>query len=184
MKFTGREVHLSGMVNSAKCDFISSGIAMHQIFADERMNYGYIILEMSCFPQATNFNDSTTPGRGERYAQPFAAFTYSKRDFTGKLALELREMSLAQNNQCLAVHDTLYNSTVIKPNRVITRDLSLAYFPDAEIRMLNYFVALAEVELSDQEEITQVLKDNAQTVDLREESQGFYNPDPTSTGGV
>ena len=183
MKFTGREVHLSGSVVSSKCDFLAGGLALHQVFADERMNYGYVILEMSCFPQATNFNSSTT-GSFRRYCEPFAALTMGKRDFTTKTALELREMSLAQNNQCLAVHDTLYNSTVIKPNRVITRDLTLAFYPDAEIRILNYFIALAEVELSDKEEITQLLKDNSQTVDLREESQGTYNPEPTSTGGV
>ena len=185
MKLTGRELTLVGSINCADADF-NSDVCLHQVFADERQNYGYIIVEVGAFPQVTNFNRQDSPASSSTrnpYREPYGLFTYSKQDFNDQLATDLKVLSLAQNNQCLAVYDVEYNSTTIKPNRIITKDLSIGFFSGTQVVIMNYFVVLAEIEITDNEEIVQILKSNAQTVDVRER-HSFHNPEPTTTGGA
>lgn len=160
MKRTGRELTLRGFVNVNSEGSVSdaSGINWaNRIFNDERIGYGWKVVDFALMPPATGI---TTRG------EAVGLWTINPdRLGSAQLLQMITNTASSVNNQCIAVIKNPFSSrdnTVIDPQHVIVDTLTIVAPADDAVP---YLITLEEYEISDYEEIVQKVKEVAQNIE-------------------
>jgi hypothetical protein len=158
MKKRGRILTLRGFVTVFSEGSVSvGGNYANRIFSDERIGYGWKVIDFQLMPPATGI---TTRG------EAVGLWTINpERLGTAQLLKMISTTASSVNNQCIGLIRNPFNSkdnTVIDPQHVIVDTLTVVAPDDDSVP---YIITIEEYEINDYEEIVQRIKEVAQNIE-------------------